>query len=280
MKQIFTCIALLFLGLGLVAQDPIKNFSFENWEMNTNNKLVPTDWETYDEDLDANALRKHTSGSQGSAAAYLGSYNDGSDVTGANIFIEGNLTSVPASMSFDYIVQNNTNSFINGLSIDVYFYDANGNYIEDYSWSSEMLKNNATFKNGVLNFNKLDIANAKSYEIDIYYFNFGGNINEYSVIDNIKFSNTPGNNVSVPETSKPAVTVYPNPTTGILNYSYSSNEVVSQIVVTSIDGKQISFEPNFTNSINISALAAGIYSVAIIGENDKVIGTQKVVLTK
>ncbi len=281
MKRIFTSMTLLLLSIGVFAQDPIKNFSFENWTTNANNKAVPVDWDTFDEDLDANAVRKHTSGSQGSSALYIGSYNDGADVVGADVYTEDNLTSVPASLSFDYIIQNNNNSIINGLIIEVYFYDINDDLIEDYVWNSEMLKNNPAFKSGVLNFNPSVIANAKRYEIDIYYLNFGGTTSEYGVIDNLKFRNT-GGNVSVQETANSTINFYPNPATNALHFTTSNNETIDKILVTAVDGRQSTFSSNtFTNNtIDISELANGVYFISAYGTNGRLINNQKVLINK
>lgn len=279
MKKIFTTFTIALFSTFLSAQDPIKNFSFENWVTNANNKLVPADWGTYDEDLNANAVRKHTSGSEGSSAAYIGSYNDGTDVVGAELYLEDNLTNIPFSISFDYIVQNNNTSSINGLVIFIYFYDKDDNELKNYWWAVDGLKNNTNFKKGFLNFDKDSIANAKSYDIEVFYYNDGGKADEYAIVDNFKFSNTPGN-VNVREIIVPTISLYPNPTKGIVNYSLEGNERPSSIIVTSVDGKQTIFEPNFTNSINISTLVSGIYTVSFLDEKNAVIGRNKIVLTK
>ncbi len=279
MKKISTSIAFILLTVSLFAQDPIKNFSFENWVKNANNKDRPADW-LYDSiAVEKGVLKKHSSGTNGSTALYLGSYSDANTpggVASGSVQIRDNISTLPSSLTFDYIVKNN-GGFFNGLSVEIYFYDAKGDYIEDYD--AYITQNTTSFRNGTIAISKNTIANAKSYLIFIQYINIGGSLNEYAVIDNLKF-NTANTNVSVDETTLPSISMYPNPSKGILNYLLPENETAKQITVTGIDGKQTFFEPNFTNTIDISTLAAGIYTVAILNEQNAIIGRNKVVLTK
>ncbi|MFX3625730.1 MAG: T9SS type A sorting domain-containing protein [bacterium] len=278
MKKNFTSILLLFLVLNVFAQDPIKNFSFENWTSNSNNKQVPADWDYDSVAVEKGVLKKHTSGTHGSTALYLGVYNDANTpggIASGSVEIRDNITTIPSSLTFDYIVRNN-NSFVNGLSVEIFFYGPNG-FIEDYD--TYIAQSNTTFRSGTVAINKNTVANATSYLILIQYLNIGGSLSEYAVVDNLKFS-TSNSNVSVEETIKPIINIYPNPTTRILNYSIPESEVPNKIIVTGVDGKQTHFQPTFTNSIDISILASGIYSVAILNENNETIGSQKVILTK
>lgn len=262
------------------AQDPIKNFSFENWSLDGNNKERPDDWAVTAQHVNADAVKKHSSGSEGSTALYVGSFDDAGTIEGGEAILNGGtLTSVPASLSFDYIVQNISNN-LNGVEVTISFTDANGGFLDLVSWESERGKNNASFKSGFINFDKTKIANAARYRIFIIFFNDGGNTDEYAVVDNLKFSNTPGMNVSVSEVKSTTVSLYPNPTSGIINYTLQEETKLSKIVVTSMDGKETVFTPNFTNSINISSLSTGTYTVSFLNEQNAIIGRNKVVLTK
>jgi hypothetical protein len=276
MKRIFTSILLLFLSASVFAQDTIKNFSFENWTTDADTNEVPVDWDYNKRAVKEGVLKKHTSGSDGSTSLYLGKYfKTPGFVEGADVSIEGNLTSIPKYFVFDYIVY--YEGLFSDLVVQVFFYDANDIEIDDYL--RKVGNETSSFKRETIILDTNKIANAKSYKLLIYSAPNGG-IADYNIVDNIRFSNYPGTAVGVRETAVSDVNLYPNPTNGIINYTVSNNDAISQVIVTSVSGKQIVFEPNFTNTIDISALASGIYSVSILNENDKVIGTQKVILTK
>lgn len=279
MKKFTACILLLLLVLGVFAQDPIKNFSFENWKTDSNNILVPAEWDYNSEVAKKGAIKKHNSGSQGSSALFLGCYADPNSpggITSGSVSIRDNITTIPTSLSFDYIVNNN-NSFVNALSVEIFFYDDNG-FIDDYD--AYISQSNATFRSTSIPINKNTIAKATNYLILIQYLNIGGSTTEFGIVDNLKFSTSSGGNTSVKEATISTLNIFPNPTTGIFNYSLEGNEKPSSIIVTSVDGKQSVFEPNFTNSINISTLVSGIYTVSFLNEKNAVIGRNKIVLTK
>jgi hypothetical protein len=281
MKPIFTFIAILFITIGAFAQDLIKNYSFENWKTDTLGKLAPQDWVFYKEDVAKNALKRNASGSQGSYALYLGSYILDGDVVGAEAEISDTLTEVPASVSFDYIVQNNNTSFFNGLSVEIYFYDSADNYLEDYTWSSGFTQNNSTFKSGEIGFGKAAIATATSYLLRVIYYNLQGTTNEYGVIDNLKF-NKPSSNVSVPKTPNNAISFYPNPAANAIYFTNNNNESINKIVVTAIDGRQTTYtaETFANNTINVSAHTNGVYFVTAYGNNGVALHSQKIVVNK
>ncbi|MFX3625731.1 MAG: T9SS type A sorting domain-containing protein [bacterium] len=279
MKKYLTVIALIVLSKSFLAQTPIKNFSFENWTTNSENLLVPSGWETYEEDVESNAVKKFLYGSEGSSALMLGSHVEDGEVVGSDIYIEDvEISTLPASLSFDYIVQHNNVSKENVFGVDITFYDSNNRIVYDYGWESGILTNNSTFKSATIHFHKDSIVNAVKFDIDIFYDNYHGSIDEYAVVDNIRFNTT--KNTQSLFSGNSSVNIYPNPTTGLLSYMVDEDASVAQVIVTSIDGKQTTFKPNFTNSIDISAFPAGVYSVSFLNEQNAIIGRNKVVLTK
>lgn len=280
MKKIFTTLSIITISASVFAQDPIENYSFENWITNAKSQLIPTGWYFDSEDIDSNALRKHTSGSHGNAALYLGSYNNSSlGLVGAEIYLDEFLINIPASLSFDYIVQNNTTKTANGLGVDIFFYDSIGKEIGAYYWGIANLQNNANFKRGYINFNTDSIAKAKKYELYIYYNNNEGKIDEYAIVDNFKFGNTAAN-VGINNVLPPAISLYPNPTAGVINYLLPANQTASKITVTGIDGKETTFTPYFANTVDISSLPAGVYTLSFLNEQNIVVGRNKIVLIK
>jgi hypothetical protein len=281
MKPIFTFIAILFITMGAFAQDPIKNYSFENWSTDTMGKLAPDDWTFNKEFVAKNALKRNSSGTQGSYALFLGSFNNAGDVEGAEVQINDTIIEVPGSITFDYIVQNNNTSFLNGLSVEFYFYDSTDNFIKDYTWNSGFNSNNSTFRKAELAFAKSVIANAKNYLMRIIYYNIGGSTTEYGVIDNLKFNKTSGN-VSVPKTQNNTINFYPNPATATINFTAGGNENINKIIVTAIDGRQTTFasETFVNNAIDISALANGIYFVTAHSADGTPLHSQKIVVNK
>jgi hypothetical protein len=63
--------------------------------------------------------------------------------------------------------------------------------------------------------------------------------------------------------SKSSITLFPNPTTSILNIENSSNEIINSVSIYSINGKLIKEIDSFTTAINVSDLQSGIYFIKI-----------------
>ncbi len=83
--------------------------------------------------------------------------------------------------------------------------------------------------------------------------------------------------VSVEENMHSEISVYPNPTNGIINFDFADN-TVKYVTITDITGKTISLKSDIqaNESIDLSMNPAGVY-FAIIQTNDKII-TIKIVL--
>ena len=281
-KNLFLLFFSLLLSLQINAQDPIKNYSFENWQADTGGKLAPADWMYNKTAIYHDVVKRSASGSQGSYAVHLGSYNDNGSIVGSTVEIYDSLIDKPTSITFDYKVANNTNQFLNGLGVDVYFYDSADNYLGDYSWSSPSLKNNSIFLPGEVTFAKSVVDKAKVYLLKLTYYNLpGGAANEYGVIDNLKFKKYTGPGVGVAETEQVNVTVYPNPASDVLNIE-AGNTKITRVEVYSLDGKkhEVTSLTEANTAIDISPLANGIYFVAAFGEDNQPLFRNKFTVIK
>jgi Zn-dependent metalloprotease len=79
------------------------------------------------------------------------------------------------------------------------------------------------------------------------------------------------NPLSVAEFSANNVSLYPNPTKGILNYTISNNVALTAITINDILGKQIYKSGNtINNSIDVSNLSSGVYFVTFKSDNSSV----------
>ena len=282
MKKLFTILLMTIICATVAAQENlIKNFSFETWYNTSTNVLAPAIW-SYDEDAwDNGGIERHSSGSDGLSALRLNIHSKSGQQFSTEVYQRDSLKKTPSSLSFAYNVFNYNHIIVDRLVVAISFYK-DSTLIKDYKWSSHFASNTDDFfKNVIIKFNKLIIDTANIFQINIKFDDYGGHEDEYALVDNFKFV-IDSNSTSIKNFNnhREGIITYPNPTTGILNYSLTNDETVKQVVVTSIDGKQTTFQPTFTNTVDISTLANGIYSVAIIDEDDKIIGTQKVVLTK
>ena len=60
-----------------------------------------------------------------------------------------------------------------------------------------------------------------------------------------------------------SLSVYPNPTSGLINFNLSANEVVKSIIVTDISGRIVYSQNENTTSVNLNTLANGIYNLSV-----------------
>lgn len=281
-KNLFLLFFGLLAGLQVNAQDPIKNYSFENWQADTGGKLAPADWMYNKVAIYNDVVKRSSGGSQGSYAVHLGSYNDNGSITGSTVQIYDTLIDTPTSITFDYKVANNTNQFLNGLSVEVYFYDSADNYLGDFDWSSPSLKSNSIFLQGEVTFAKSVVEKAEIYLLKLTYYNLpGGAINEYGVIDNLKFKKYTGPGVGVAETVQPSVKVYPNPASDVLNIE-AENTKITKVEVYSLDGKkhEVASLTGANDAIDISLLAAGAYFVVAFGDDNQPVLRNKFMVIK
>lgn len=101
---------------------------------------------------------------------------------------------------------------------------------------------------------------------------YGMNTPGYFCIDYI--STTITNEISFTENIISEVTMYPNPTTGILNINNTEN---SKIIITDLSGKILYNKQSYNGikTINMSNYKAGIYIVSVINESSVV--TEKII---
>jgi len=98
----------------------------------------------------------------------------------------------------------------------------------------------------------------------------GGTIDLYGSTDTtpITFSV-----LSTPDTKLEGVSVYPNPTNGVVSINEIATEMNIEIV--NIAGQQVQYIKNATNNIDLTALQAGVYFIKITTENG--FATKKIV---
>jgi hypothetical protein len=104
-----------------------------------------------------------------------------------------------------------------------------------------------------------------TYKIDFYCTSDANMYRLY--IDNFKIEST----IGVEDHSKTEFTLYPNPTSGMVNLS----EVASRVEVYDFSGRMVMTDEN-VNSVNLSSQANGVYVFRITTNDDNVI-TKKVV---
>jgi len=81
--------------------------------------------------------------------------------------------------------------------------------------------------------------------------------------------------IGINENEKASVTIYPNPTSGILHVEGNSEEITS-VELFSISGQQLKVLPVIDNEINISQFAKGMYFLHLNGETEtQIIKVQK-----
>lgn len=106
---------------------------------------------------------------------------------------------------------------------------------------------------------------AGTYKIDFYCTSDANMYRLY--IDNFKIEST----IGVEDHSKTEFTLYPNPTTGMVNLS----EAASRVEVYDFSGRMVMTDEN-VNSVNLSAQANGVYVFRITTTDNNVV-TKKVV---
>ncbi|HEY6142759.1 MAG TPA: T9SS type A sorting domain-containing protein [Flavobacterium sp.] len=65
------------------------------------------------------------------------------------------------------------------------------------------------------------------------------------------------------------ISVYPNPTTSILNLNFSNALIIDKVVIIDILGKKILQQESNTTQINVEKLAAGLYIIEAYSGNEK-----------
>ncbi len=263
MKKLLLCVlgSLFFLNAYTQVQE-IKNFSFENWTSN-NGLLYPDDWTINTANaIESNAIAGVNNHTDGNYAILFGSCYDNGTLIGTQVSQYDNLTSSIAGITFDYLVQNNTSSLWNGLSISVYFYAEDGEYLDDFYWSSEQVTNYGNFTQGVFNFTPP--ANSFQYLLELGYLNVGGSPNEYAIVDNLRFIQ--GGN-AIEQTIKPELELYPNPVSSSINFNNPLGE--GSAVITDLSGALL-YKATLSasmNSIDLSSLSVGSYILTIESES-------------
>lgn len=264
----------LFLILSLsavsaMAQPVIKNYSFENWS-DSMGKKYPTNWEC-DTFLMKNDIVKRVSpGSQGTYAVHLGSYFFSGQVWGAQIEYNDTLTSRPGSLLFDYKEFNNNTSFVNGLTVKVYLYDSVGDYLDDFAWYSS--GNQSSFKAATLPLPFSSNPRPAYVLINLYYFNYGGATNEYCIVDNLRFQNwVNGIDINPVNTFR----TYPNPAGNRISIDCNDGQEIGKAELICADGRIIQVQIS-DNSIDVSALSQGIYTLVLYNPDGTLFGRNSV----
>lgn len=268
MKRKLILILFIIASAKLFSQPVIKNNSFENWGT-FNSKQYPVDWDFDSIDVDKNILKRVSGGSQGSYAVHLGSANFSGDVLGSRIELYDSLLTTPGGLLFEYKIFNNSNTFLNGVFVEIYFYDKDGDYMKDYS--ADYHNNVSSFQTGGVNFS-FGAEKPKYYMLSIEYFNFNGSTSEYTIVDNIRFTKPSG---SVGSVQIPEVTFYPNPAKDLIQIANASENNLTKAKIISLDGKVSEFSI-VNSSIDVSTLNNGFYLIELYDGDDHMLKREKI----
>jgi hypothetical protein len=77
------------------------------------------------------------------------------------------------------------------------------------------------------------------------------------------------------------ISIYPNPTNGIINFKFAMNIKINSIIIQNVLGEQVVKAENIQNdifSLNLSSLPKGIYFAII--DTDKGRSTKKILLSE
>jgi len=122
--------------------------------------------------------------------------------------------------------------------------------------------------------------NAVVYEGEIYNgeqadriaFRYDNYASGFSV-DNFRITTTA---LSVKDNTLASLSVYPNPSNGIVNISNANNLIIDSVSITDLNGRTVKqFSNNVTDQINISDLSTGMYLMNISTDQGSV--TKKIV---
>lgn len=263
--------SLLFFGsfATLLAQPVIKNNSFENWS-DSMGKKYPTNWRCDSFLIQNDHVFRTSPGTHGNYAVHLGSYVYSAQVWGAQIGYYDTLLSKPGSLMFDYKEFNNNTSFVNGLTVKVYLYDSASDYIDDYAWYSS--GNQSSFKGVTLPLPFASEPRPAYVLVTLYYFNYGGATNEYCIVDNLRFQNWV-NDIDV----KPVNTfrTYPNPAGNKISIDCNEGQEIGKAEIICTDGRIIQVQIT-DNSIDVSSLSQGIYTLVLYNPDGTLFGRNSV----
>jgi hypothetical protein len=277
MKKIILLLALTVLCFYSRAQLPVfKNASFENWKT-VNGYLYPDDWDVTDSSsVKAGAVTRVNGGSKGSYALRLGSWNKNGTVVGGAIQISDTLTDKIGGISFDYKVQNNNFSMLNGLFLHIYFFDASQYYISDYSWSSPMYGNYSSFVIG--NFTSMTCPSyARWYLLDVKYFNANGSPTEYTIIDNLTFLKNTGI-YDAKNAGSTQISAFPNPASTEFSLSGLKSEETGEILLTDLAGHTRVL--NMRPVITLPDVPNGLYFLSVYDKSGTLMNVVKLAIYK
>jgi len=119
--------------------------------------------------------------------------------------------------------------------------------------------NNLTYITETLDFTPATTGN---YYVGLHHNSpafIGATTTNYILIDSFSISNTLSNETFNSE----SISIYPNPTSSILNISNSNNVEIKTISVVDINGRLVKNQNGALTEINVSDLNAGIYFVTI-----------------
>jgi hypothetical protein len=270
MKKISLLLPMVFFTIQSYSQT-IVNGSFENW-ISRGNKQAPANWDCDTNSINNGTIKKITGGSVGQFAIHLGTASVNGNVEGALIQRFDSLTATPGNLMFDYKVLNNNTSAVNGLYIEIYFFDAKRKNIKDFNIT--LSNNQSSFAKGELPISFQASEIPKYYNLVISYFNVGGLTNESTVVDNLRFAGA--NSVLIKDKVSP-IKIYPNPTKGKLNFDNKPEDKLTSVRLISVTGQEVSYEV-YQNSIDISNLDAGLYSLELFNSDNTLIGREKISL--
>jgi len=269
-------LAILAVGgmSALYAQPVVPDGSFESWNAH-NAVFMPGVWLADTADVEADYIQRTATSSEGDYAIRIGTDPSRLPASGVSAEVYGTLSEDPGTLDFDYIVQNNTSSMVNGLVVTVYFYDSTDSYLANNKWYSPSNANNSSFVSASL---ELGSYNAASYLIEIKYLNANGTANEYGILDNLHFTEKKPDPSSVEGIENMKITLYPNPATEEFKLASDNGYTPNEVAMIGMDGKSQKLQSNADGVFSISTFENGVYIIQWIDPKNQVIQRKRIVI--
>ena len=260
-------ISCLSLGTAL-AQAQVKNPGFEFWTLQ-NNKNIPTGWQVDTAYSNNDIIRSQVGGSEGSYSVFMGSTLFLGDPKGSEMQLHDTLSKFPGHLLFDSQVYNAIND--NGIYLQVFFFDSLMNPILDFAGNSK--GNHSNWVTDTVYINLPAFPTPKYVDIEASYYNLDGSLNEYGLLDNLRFlMPTVASN---PQVLDP-VSVVPVPVGKNLHIrNLPAGENRARLVC--MDRRVIEF-PNCGDALDLEKFNPGIYLLELYGESNNLLLRQKIVI--
>lgn len=266
MKRIYLFLfAVVFLSVNQSNGQAIPNAGFESW-IQVGDDHYPEFWDVSDSsDVKDGYIERSTESNSESYAVKFNTYMR-SYAPNVEIYRAFSGSSRPDSFQFSVKIVDLVNTNSDGAIADIFFYDANEDYVRDISIRINKNTDWQTVTQALG-----DLSNINYYKINLYLVDFSRSANTYAIFDDLKFiTNEPSSVQNVAEATD-IINVFPNPSgSGWLNVSSYATikgyEVISSngTIVTADEAIQI-------DHLDLTEMAAGLYTIRFTLEDDSVV---------